>query len=192
MTIAVLGWGSLIWKTNGLPIRGDWHQGGPDLPIEFSRVSRDGRLTLVIDHIAVVPVRTRYAISARSRIEDAIADLAAREETSLRYIGSVVAASGDCSPATTQDEKAVCARVLAWCKATGTDGAVWTALPSNFQERTSKPFSTENALEYLEALPAEAKSAALHYIKMAPEEVVTPVRTASGDIHGSRAQSKIE
>ena len=53
MNIAILGWGSLVPDPRGLPIAGGWHQGGPILPIEFSRISKDGQragcLTLVID-----------------------------------------------------------------------------------------------------------------------------------------------
>jgi hypothetical protein len=64
MRIAILGWGSLIWKPNGLPMSGDWKRGGPVLPIEFSRVSSDGRLTLVIDEQYGVDVITRYVLSS--------------------------------------------------------------------------------------------------------------------------------
>lgn len=66
MRIAILGWGSLIWNPNGLPIRGDWQRGGPVLPIEFSRISSDERLTLVIDEQNGINVTTRYALSART------------------------------------------------------------------------------------------------------------------------------
>ena len=44
MKIAILGWGSLVWDSRQLPHSGEWHTGGPVLPIEFSRVSKDGRL----------------------------------------------------------------------------------------------------------------------------------------------------
>ncbi len=47
--IGIIGWGSLIWDPRGLPIKCKWHKNGPELPIEFSRISQDGRLTLVID-----------------------------------------------------------------------------------------------------------------------------------------------
>ena len=52
MNIAILGWGSLVPDPRGLPIADGWHQAGPVLPIEFSRISKDGQragcLTLVI------------------------------------------------------------------------------------------------------------------------------------------------
>jgi len=44
MKIAILGWGSLIWDARLLSINttlfdNGWSSDGPDLPIEFSRVS---------------------------------------------------------------------------------------------------------------------------------------------------------
>ena len=66
MRIAILSWGSLI-KTGvarGLQTASDFSEGGPILPIEFSRVSqageRAGCLTLVIDEQNGVNVPTRY------------------------------------------------------------------------------------------------------------------------------------
>ncbi len=46
MAIVCLGWGSLVWKPCVLRCKGDWHGYGPELPLEFARVLRDGRLTL--------------------------------------------------------------------------------------------------------------------------------------------------
>ena len=48
MKIAILGWGSLVWNPRNLSIiNSAWHPDGVLLPIEFARISRDGRLTLV-------------------------------------------------------------------------------------------------------------------------------------------------
>ncbi|HOW68396.1 MAG TPA: hypothetical protein P5055_13320 [Candidatus Paceibacterota bacterium] len=58
MSIAILGWGSLIWNPRDLPITGDWQGDGPVLPIEFTRISDNGRLTLVIDERHGVDVPT--------------------------------------------------------------------------------------------------------------------------------------
>jgi hypothetical protein len=48
MQIAIVGWGSLIWCPGSLQIKSGWHRDGPPLPVEFARISGDGRLTLVI------------------------------------------------------------------------------------------------------------------------------------------------
>ena len=47
LRIACLGWGSLLWDPRSLPMAGPFRDDGPRLPIEFSRIARDGRATLV-------------------------------------------------------------------------------------------------------------------------------------------------
>ncbi|MHB2268110.1 hypothetical protein [Pseudaminobacter salicylatoxidans] len=49
MRIAVLAWGSLVWDRQKLAIADDFDPSGPQLPVEFCRISGGGRLTLVID-----------------------------------------------------------------------------------------------------------------------------------------------
>jgi len=43
MKIAVLAWGSLVWDRRDLAVAGNFEPTGPRLPIEFCRVSGDGR-----------------------------------------------------------------------------------------------------------------------------------------------------
>jgi hypothetical protein len=52
MRIAVLGWGSLIGDPGDMALADRFEPNGPQLPLEFSRISNNGRLTLVIDETA--------------------------------------------------------------------------------------------------------------------------------------------
>ena len=79
MKIGILAWGSLIWDPGTLRLAGNWIEGGPVLPIEFSRVSDNGRLTLVIDEKHGVDVPTRNALSALDDLDETITDLQKRE-----------------------------------------------------------------------------------------------------------------
>ena len=45
----VLAWGSLVWDPRELKTAVKFTPDGPLLPIEFCRISADGRLTLAID-----------------------------------------------------------------------------------------------------------------------------------------------
>lgn len=84
MTIAILGWGSLLSDPGTLKIElGMWYKDGPMLPVEFARISSDKRLTLVI-HPGSEDVRTYYAVSKYNKLDAAIMDLAERERTARR------------------------------------------------------------------------------------------------------------
>ena len=58
------------------------------------------------------------------------------------------------------------------------DAVIWTALESNFQEKTGQPFSVGAMLSHLKTLTPEGKVKTAEYIWRAPEFVKTPVRTA--------------
>ena len=53
---------------------------------------------------------------------------------------------------------------------------IWTDLPSNFEEKTSEPFSVARAEACLRQLPAAEADRARAYIVNAPAEVQTPLR----------------
>lgn len=179
MRIAIIGWGSLIWGPRQLPFEGngEWQINGPKLPIEFSRVSKDGRLTLVIvDPKNGDGVPTRYVQSTRTELGDAIADLRDREGTILKRIGFVDLTSKTNSKLKYNDQIDIFPIIEAWCKDKGYDAAVWTALPAQFKEETNKCFSVDNAVMYLKGLPKTVRKNALDYIEKAPVEVSTPLR----------------
>jgi hypothetical protein len=85
MRLAVIGWGSLIWCPGELAIATRWHLNGPFLPLEFARISKDGRPTLVI-HPHAAQVRTYWAISRFDDLGDAIENLRKREGTNTKCI----------------------------------------------------------------------------------------------------------
>jgi hypothetical protein len=190
MTSAILAWGSLIWNPRDLPISGKWQQDGPVLPIEFSRISDNGRLTLVIDERHGPDVPTRYAPSpclprrgtrrrqARSTLGEAVADLQRREGCPPENIGFVEVATRRLSPRAAERHPTACESIRAWASKKGFDAVVWTALGRRFKDRINVPFSPAAAVRYLQGLPAPQQESALEYIRNAPPEVMTPVRRA--------------
>jgi hypothetical protein len=89
MNIGCLGWGSLVWNPDTLPVQGRWYHDGPLLPVEFARHSSRDRVTLVL--VPTVPlVRTLWCSLAVTDLETARNELAAREsvtQTKDRSIG---------------------------------------------------------------------------------------------------------
>src|ERR1017187_2142050 len=90
METAVLGWGSLIWCPGSLRIKTRWRSDGPKLPVEFARISGDGRLTLVILPTAEdQPVH--WALSEFESVDDARRNLKERERCRLSDIHCLTA-----------------------------------------------------------------------------------------------------
>jgi hypothetical protein len=178
----VLAWGSLVWDPGKLQTTGKFTANGPLLPIEFCRVSDDGRLTLAIDESFGALCKTYSAPSALENLDAARDDLCLREGMAdARTVGFVEPASGKQSDLAVENHPQVVATIGAWTEAAGYDAAIWTALASNFDAwgKGGEPFSVSAALQYLETLEREdpAKFAqALAYIRKAPPEVETPVR----------------
>lgn len=169
MTVC-LGWGSLIWLPGSLPTLGDWNTDGPELPVEFARQSRDGRITLVIEPKAErVPVLwTRLTVGS---IDTARKALAEREEVCLakhpRSIGywSLEKAS--------QHRESV--RIVAWAKAKGVDAVVWTELKSRFNGTLMTP-TCEEVVEHLRSLKEPERTKAKEYVRKAPKQIRTAYR----------------
>lgn len=177
MKIAILGWGSLIWNPRELKLAGGRQIGGPVLSIEFSRISNDRRLTLVIDERSGVDVPTRYALSSPASLELAISDLQEREGAPNRdRIGFVNIQHHRQSPRASAQHPQTCERIRTWVKDNQMDAAIWTAIGPRFHEKAGEPFSADAAVRYLASLKEPTKALALDYIWKAPAEVVTPVR----------------
>lgn len=181
MRIAVLAWGSLVWDRRELAIAEAFKPDGPRLPIEFCRVSGDGRLTLVINEAFGASCQTYVSESASGGLNAAVENLRLREGMpSAKGVGLFDVASGNESDRANERHPQAVAAIKAWAKLNRFDAAIWTALASNFDEpdKAGEPFSVEAAIRYLEGLDTPEFSAALDYIRSAPPEVQTPVRAA--------------
>lgn len=173
--IFILGWGSLVWRPETLQVVGDWSLNGPTLPIEFSRISDNKRLTLVIDETNGVPVVTRSIRSACKTLDDAIEDLRVREGApSPKGIGFVNMRDGHFGTTALQRHKATAHEIASWAQAKGADAVGWTAIGPRWP--LEGRFSVEVGAQYLMSLKEPERSQAHTYVTKAPPEVITPVR----------------
>jgi len=179
LRIAILAWGSLVWNCGDLAIETAFEPNGPLLPIEFSRVSGNGRLTLVIDEESGASCRTCVAVSALPSLKTAIENLRVREGMpSVKGVGFIDRLSGQRSAKAIDRHPHAVEAIHAWATTNRYDAAIWTALGSNFSDRAGEPFSVEAAIRYLAAQDKATLDKALTYIRRAPAEVQTPVRAA--------------
>ncbi len=173
MKIAILGWGSLIWQPKNLDFDKElnWNSGGPYLPLEFSRISEDGRLTLVIDSKAK-EVQTLFSVSTHSILEDAISNLAVREGSNVNRIGYYEKSNDTFSPINFTWQK----QIKKWIDQTDIDAVIWTNLSKKFKDKINLSHSEENVIKYLESLSENKKVLAEEYIRKAPQQIQTTMR----------------
>ena len=165
--IACLGWGSLIWDRQCLPIRRYWFDDGPLIPLEFARQSMDDRITLVIS-LDAHPVRSLWALMDSDRLEDAKKHLQRREGTkNPDYIGNW--SRGQLSPVSIPG-------LSEWALARNVDSVIWTALPPKFNGDNNRQPSVEEVLGHLRALSGTERDVAEDYIRRAPRQIDTSYR----------------
>jgi len=170
--IIVLGWGSLIWDPGVLNVKfKDWYSFGPKFPIEFARISKDGRLTLVINNDSQ-DVRVLYNVMDFETIDEAIKNLRLREDTSTKYIGFIDAVENKSNLNNPKIKEAL----DLWIAVTGYKRIIWTDLPSNFYEKYNKELNLSNVIEYIRTLPPDKLTLAKNYILKTPTQVQTDLR----------------
>lgn len=166
--------------------------GGPRLPVEFSRVALDGRVTLVIDPVATSDVETYWCLLGVSTLEEAIRELAIREKISSAREGQWIGAqtcedrmqdAGEASEDTRE-------RVSAWLAESEIDALVWTALPSRSPDGTYVRPSADQLIAHLKSLSGPALARAEEYIRRAPPAVISENRALFEHELGWTAQSE--
>ncbi|OFW02799.1 MAG: hypothetical protein A3H94_03650 [Acidobacteria bacterium RIFCSPLOWO2_02_FULL_60_20] len=188
MEIAVIGWGSLLWCPGSLLIKTRWNRDGPELQIEFARISSDGRLTLVLHpNPTATAQKTYWASSQFADIEQARENLRLREgRCGLKEIHACAIAEEGNRLHWSADEipTEVKTKIGAWLssKKEVVQAAVWTGLRTNWEEKRGRTFTTDDAVSYLTELRRHAADAkvvidrAEEYLRNAPDQLQTEVR----------------
>ena len=177
MKIAILGWGSLLWQPKDLQFDKEigWSENGPMLPIEFARISKDGRLTLVITK-DVKEVKTYFAISNYETLEEAVLNLAVREGSGREQIGSY-----DKSKNTFSTKVFFEQNILEWINNTDIDAVIWTNLGENWAVKNDDGKVIEivpnERVDYLKKLKNHKRALAEEYIRRTPTQIETHYRS---------------
>lgn len=174
MKIAILGWGSLIWNPKSLQYNTTfgWQKDGPMLPLEFSRISKDLRLTIVLEPNAKL-VQSLYAFSTNSTIEEAVLNLAVREGSARSAIGYFDKNNNKSYPESFEYLK----NIKEWLsKHPEIDAVIWTNLGANWKETDRIKSKKRDRLEHLKALDGPTKAIAEEYIRKTPIQIATNFR----------------
>lgn len=133
--------------------------------MEFTRQSKSGRVTLVLESGAQ-PVQTLWALLAAAGLQEAREALRQREDTVPRYIGHWTTADR------TQDE--VSRLIGNWAEQHNLDGVVWTALLPKWNGKNGVGPTIEQVLEFLRGLGTG--SDAERYVRKTHPQVRTAYR----------------
>ncbi|WP_380182780.1 hypothetical protein [Kalamiella sp. sgz302252] len=177
MRIACLGWGSLIWKPGALPVKGEWHQDGPSVPIEFSRIGDGGELATAIC-LNAEPVPVLWAWLATEDLAIACELLKEREaipEKRIDGIGSLIVTH---SPV---------GMLAKWAQRRDIDALVWTGLPPRCNHIENRVPSLQAALAHLDGLQGEEREHARDYFSRVPKQIDTAYRRAIEENLGWRS-----
>jgi hypothetical protein len=173
MKIACLGWGSLIWDPQELPIQRQWFNDGPLVPVEFLRKSSNGRITLVLDQTAK-PVPSLWIEMDTNDLEEAKKSLGKREYENanddwiIKNIG--VWKSGENSPE-------LIPTLNSWSQVKNIDAVIWTALSCKSTDGKDGVLSTpEEIVTYLKSLTGSQHDIAKEYVLKAPRQIDTEIR----------------
>lgn len=168
--IAVLGWGSLIWNRDGLPIQRYWFSDGPFVQVEFLRESDNGCLTLVL-HESAVAVRSLWAVMDANDLQRARRDLFRRERCMEENFDRDIRAwqRGENNPP-------LISELEPWAQSRGTDAVIWTGLPTKRNGKNFDVPSIYDALKFLKGLPKDKRAKAEEYVRKAPRQIDTAYR----------------
>lgn len=148
--IVYLGWGSLIWNSDFLPIlsNASWVRSNLKLPLEYSRISDKGkgRLTLVIDNKNGIYNRIWYTKTTTNNVNVAINKLKKREKTVSNNIAYINLKKNKFRINNTPIR--LVNNIIKWMKNKNFDTVIWTNLNSNWKKIKKTPYSIERAYKY--------------------------------------------
>lgn len=166
--IIYLGWGSLLWDTTHLKLKGnDWNKTDLELPLEFARISDRGRgrLTLVIEPEHGTKNRVWERPANTKNLNIAIRRLMKREKTTVGKI---------CYYNAQTDQERVLGLpdslvkpIKEWCKRKGYDAVVWTGLGSNWVKLRGSHFTPTDGVRYFMGAYDRVQTEILNYIYQA-------------------------
>ncbi len=181
MRIAYIAWGTLILEPDCLLIRGSWERNGPELPVEFARISDDGRVTLVLQPGAK-PITTYSVVADQETLELARENLRLREgpkRCKTRARGEWIASVDQVGTSRGRVEEEELRSIRKWVRNKGYDAAVWTAIPprlSHPKHGSIHSLTVDGIVDYLRLVKPEVREMTRSYFRNVPLEVQTGLR----------------
>ena len=135
------------------------------MPVEFTRQSDDGRMTLVVEARAA-PLTVLWAHMVPLDLAPAVRALCNREGIADQNCSSWIGSwnRGESAPCNIAD-------LPVWAEIHEIDAVVWTALSPRFEGKSTSP-SVDEVIDYLRGLREPLRRRAREYIQRAPHRSI--------------------
>ena len=159
--IVYLAWGSLYWNFDYIT---HWFKSNLYLPLEFSRISDQGRgrLTLVIDDKHGVNNKIWYGHVKTNNADEAIKILRQREKTTISNIAYINLKNN--KKRYNNTPKHVVDRIEKWARDNKIDVVIWTDLKSNWKDIMKTEYSPARAYQYFLQSSLDVRLEILEYV----------------------------
>ena len=147
MKIAFLFWGSLTWDNDILKLKNKISKLPIKIPLNFSRISNDGRLTLVINQDKGNKGFIYYSETEIDNLNYAINILKKREKTNKNNIGYINITNKTYRNKNFSNDQLD--YLYKYFKFKKINGVVWTDLSTNWLEKRNEKFTINNAINYI-------------------------------------------
>lgn len=173
MKIAVICWGSIVWDKGSLKTLGDWKSDGPELALEFCRLSSFGKskekVILALNESSPRCV-TYWDLLVATDLKTARNNLRDREGAVTDDIETFTRNQNPLSTAAVQ--------IDSWLKLhPEIDAVVWTGLESNWSKYRHTKFSTDDLIQYFDS-KKDSLVKIKEYFDKAPTQILTAARAA--------------
>jgi hypothetical protein len=173
MKIAVICWGSIFWDKGCLKTTGAWKNDGPELQLEFCRISSQGkpkeRVTLALSESGQKCL-TFWDLMAADDLKSAKRNLKDREGCPMDDIHTYTRNKNPLSHTEKQIET--------WLtQHEEIEAVVWTGLTSNWSECRNVAFSNDDLVKYL-----DSKKHSIHKIKEYFDLVPSQLQTKGREV----------
>lgn len=202
--IVCLGWGSLIWRVDDLPVEmlesdvaipdwvlcpeggvGNWRPDGPPVRVEFVRQSgcgvcpEDQRRSCDRGRLTLVLHKGADAVpSLWARMTVDTPDAAVKALAERENVGSknIDKNIGRWPRNGNKDDPMDIPGLARWAASRDVEHVVWTALGPKFGGKNGEFPTEDDAVKYLDALDGEHRKAAEKYVRCAPPQIDTAYR----------------
>lgn len=149
--IVCVAWGSLVWRPENLPVRTEWFDDGPQLPVEFARQSRGSLISLVLCP-GRPTVSTCWAVLDVPDMRVAQRALGQREWSEALRHPQWMADNIGCWERDRGGRGAESTGIGEWASQHGFAGVVWTGLPCKFRGQNGTMPTEDEVIEPLRSL----------------------------------------